>query len=79
MEEREIAVPPARSNQIDLTSGSPFELSLNKKESEVYVSVESGITFIVQTLKYPKGTWFSSKFTSNDGDWPIAVTPDNAL
>jgi hypothetical protein len=67
------------SKQIDITSGDPFELSLNKKESRLYVSVSSGLSFIVQSLNYPKGTSFSSKFTTSDGDWPIASNPDNAL
>lgn len=67
------------SKQIDITSGSPFELSLNKKETQLYVSVSSGASFIIQAMKYPKGSSFSSKFTGNDGDWPIAATPDNAL
>lgn len=67
------------SKQIAITSGSPFELSLNKKESKLYVSVSSGLSFIVQDIKYPKGTSFSNDFTTSDGDWPIAVSPDNAL
>ncbi len=67
------------SKQIAITSGDPFELSLNKKESELYVSVDSGTSFLIQTLNYPNGKAFSSKFTSNNGDWPIAVSPDNAL
>lgn len=67
------------SNEINITSGSPFALSLSKNEKQLYVSVETGTPFIIQSIAYPNGTSFSNKLTSNGGDWPIAVSPDNAL
>jgi len=66
------------SKEINI-SGSPFALSLSKNEKQLYVSVEAGTPFIIQSIAYPKGTSFSDKLTNNGGDWPIAVSPDNAL
>lgn len=60
-------------------SGFPFALSLSKNEKELYVSTENGTPFVIQSIAYPKGTSFSNKLTTNAGDWPFAVSPDNAL
>ncbi len=68
------------SAQIPVTAGYPYALSLNKKETQVYVSVEVYGGFIVQTLPYPKGTTLTTKISgTNYGEWPIAVSPDAAL
>lgn len=60
-------------------SGTPFDLSLNKLETKVFVTVEQGSNFVVQTLAYPKGTALQNKITTVNGDWPIAVSPDAVL
>lgn len=67
------------SKQITVTGGFPYAFSLSKNEKQLYVSV--GITggFSVQVLAYPNGTTLSNKLTTNAGNWPIAVSPDNAL
>ncbi len=67
------------SKEIPVTAGSPFALSLSGNEKTLYVSVEAATPFIVQSVAYPSGSTLSNKFTSNFGDWPIAVSPDNAL
>ena len=68
------------SKQISVTSGFPFALSLSANEKELYVSVEANSgPFIIQNVAYPKGSALTNKFTNNGGDWPIAVSPDNAL
>jgi hypothetical protein len=67
------------SKQIPVTAGLPFELSLSKNEKQLYVSVESGNPFIIQSVAYPKGTALKNKFNSGAGDWPIAISPDAAL
>ncbi len=68
------------SKEIPVTAGYPFALSLNKKETQVYVSVEVSGGFIVQTLGYPKGTSLTTKISSKTyGEWPIAVSPDTVL
>jgi hypothetical protein len=67
------------SKQVTVTSGLPFALSLSKNEKQLYVSVDASNTFIVQQLAYPNGTTLSNKLTTGAGDWPIAVSPDNAL
>jgi hypothetical protein len=69
----------APSKQIDVTSGDPFGLSLSGNEKELYVSVDVGTTFAVQVVAYPKGSSLSNKLTGDTGDWPLAVSPDNAL
>jgi hypothetical protein len=68
------------SQQVPVTSGYPFAISLNKAETQVYVSVEVTGGFIVQTLPYPKGTALTTKISGiTYGEWPIAVSPDAAL
>lgn len=67
------------SKQIPVTAGYPFALSLSADEKTLYVSVEAGTPFIVQSVAYPNGSTLSNKYTGNFGDWPIAVSPDNAL
>lgn len=67
------------SKVIPITDGSPFELSLNKLETKLFVSVEVGIPFAIEVTGYPGGSKFTDKITSNVGDWPLAVSPDNAL
>lgn len=67
------------SKQISVTSGFPFAFSLSKNEKQLYVSLDATSGFIVQMLAYPNGTTLSNKLTTNAGDWPIAVSPDNAL
>jgi hypothetical protein len=67
------------SKEINVTSGGPFELSLSANEKALYVSVDAGTPFIIQSVAYPNGTTLSNKLTTNGGQWPVAVSPDNAL
>jgi hypothetical protein len=67
------------SKEIPVTSGSPFALSLSGDEKKLYVSVETGSQFVVQSVAYPSGTSLSDKLTVNGGEWPIAVSPDAVL
>ncbi len=67
------------SKQVDVTTGDPFALSLSGNEKTVYVSVGEGSNFIIQALAYPNGTTLTNKITTNNGDWPIAVSPDAVL
>ena len=67
------------SKEIDVTSGSPFELSLSGNEKTLYVSVDVGTPFLIQDVAYPNGTTFSNKLSTNGGQWPVAASPDNAL
>ncbi len=67
------------SKQISVTSGSPFALSLNKKETKLYVSVDSVPSFIIQSVTYPTGSSLSNKLTTGAGEWPVSASPDNAL
>jgi hypothetical protein len=67
------------SKKINVTSGSPFALSLSADNKVLYVSVDVGTPFVVQSVPYPNGSTLTNKFTTNAGDWPIAVSPDNAL
>jgi hypothetical protein len=62
-----------------VTSGDPFALSLSNSEKTVYMSVGNGSNFIIQALAYPNGTTLTNKITANDGQWPIAVSPDAVL
>jgi hypothetical protein len=56
-----------------------FALSLSKNEKELYVSVESGASFVIESVAYPKGNTLADKLTTSAGDWPVAASPDNAL
>ncbi|HEY1653678.1 MAG TPA: hypothetical protein VGF86_01035 [Candidatus Tumulicola sp.] len=67
------------SKVIRVTDGSPFELALNKSEKKLYASIDLGIDFAIEVLDYPKGNAFTDKITSGVGEWPLAVSPDNAL
>jgi len=65
------------SKQIPAQYG--FGLSLSKNEKELYVSVESGASFVIESVAYPNGSTLADKLTTSAGDWPVAVSPDNAL
>jgi hypothetical protein len=67
------------SQEINVTSGGPFELSLSANEKKLYVSVDAGPSFLIQDVAYPNGTTLSDKLSTNAGEWPVAVSPDNAL
>jgi hypothetical protein len=67
------------SNQVTISAGFPFALAFTKNEKQLYVSVEVGSGFEIQTLAYPNGSSLTNKLTTNTGDWPIAVNPSNAL
>jgi streptogramin lyase len=67
------------SKTIPITDGNAFELSLNKAETELYVSVEVGLPFYIEVTAYPGGTHFRTRATQNVQEWPLAVSPDNAL
>ena len=67
------------SKEIEVTAGSPFELSLSGNEKKLYVSVDVGTPFLIQDVAYPNGTTLSNKLSTNGGDWPIAASPDAAL
>ena len=56
-----------------------FALSLSKNEKELYVSAESGASFVIESVAYPKGSTLADKLTTSAGDWPVAASPDNAL
>ena len=74
--------PPGQTEAaklISLNGGTAFGLSLNKKETKLYASVEAGGAFIVQELDYPNATSLTTKLSTNAGDWPIAVSPDTVL
>jgi hypothetical protein len=45
----------------------------------LYVSVDVGTPFVIQSIAYPNGTSLSNKLSTNGGQWPVAVSPDNAL
>jgi len=68
------------SKKISVTSGFPFALSLSANGKELYVSIDDNSgQFIVQDVSYPNGSTLANKFTTNAGEWPIAISPDNAL
>lgn len=67
------------SKQIVISSGFPFALALTKNEKQLYVSNEVGSGFEIQTVAYPNGSSLTNKLTTNAGQWPISVNPDNAL
>ena len=67
------------SKQIKVTGGAPFGLSLSADETTLYVSVNSSSTFVIKDISYPNGTTLANKLTTNAGQWPLAVSPDNAL
>jgi hypothetical protein len=74
--------PPGQttpSKQIAVTAGTPFALSLDAAETDLYVTVQAGAGFIVQDVAYPNGTTMENKITASDGGWPIAVSPDTVL
>jgi hypothetical protein len=66
------------SKQISV-SGYAYGLSLSKNDKELYVSIESGIDFVIESVAYPNGSTLADKLTTDAGDWPVAVSPDNAL
>ncbi len=67
---------PSKQISVD---GSPFALSLSANEKQLYVSTEVSIPFVIESVAYPNGSAFTTKLTGNAGEWPIAVSPDNAL
>ena len=67
------------SKEINVTSGSPFELSLSGNEKKLYVSVDVGTPFVIQDVAYPKGTTLSNKLSTSAGQWPVAASPDDVL
>jgi hypothetical protein len=60
-------------------SGAPFALSLSRDEKALYVSVDATSEFIIQKLRYPGGKTLTTKIGGGVGDWPTALSPDNAL
>jgi hypothetical protein len=75
--------PPGQSTpseQIPDSPDDPFALSLSKSDKKLYVSaIDATGDFIVQQLLYPNGTSLTNKLTTDAGQWPIAVSPDNVL
>jgi hypothetical protein len=67
------------SKTVPVTAGLPFELSLNRKETELYVSVDLGSTFLIQNVAYPKGKALATKIDNSDSGWPLAASPDAVL
>jgi hypothetical protein len=57
----------------------PFEMSMNKAETQVYVSNDLGSVFEIQIVGYPGLKKAKPKINPTVGDWPLAVAPDNAL
>jgi sugar lactone lactonase YvrE len=67
------------SKKISAT-GFPFGLALSADNKTLYVSVETNSgPFVIADIPYPNGTSLSNKLTTNAGDWPVSVSPDNAL
>jgi hypothetical protein len=67
------------SKAIPVPAGSPFELSLGKSEKQLYASVEVGLGWAIQEVAYPNGKVLKTKISNSAGEWPLAVSPDNAL
>lgn len=68
------------SNEIALTAGAPFALSLSGDESVLYATVQVSGGFIVQDVAYPNGKTMVNVITNiTDGNWPIAASPDAVL
>jgi hypothetical protein len=67
------------SKTVPVTAGLPFELSLNGKETELYVSVDLGEDFLIQNVAYPKGTALANKIDNSANGWPLAASPDAVL
>jgi hypothetical protein len=59
--------------------GSPFEMSMNKAEKQVYVSNEIGTPFEIQVADYPNLKTVKAKIDPTLGGWPLAVASDNVL
>lgn len=58
--------------------GFPFELALNKKAKKLYVSNLIGSGFVIQDVKYPKGSAPVTVIpTAGGSGWPLAVSPDS--
>jgi hypothetical protein len=73
--------PPGQtepSKTIAVKAGSPAALSLDKRETELYVTVAlpSYAGYIVQRLRYPDGTELKNKITNTMQGQPITVSPD---
>jgi hypothetical protein len=62
-----------------ISASGAFALSLSKNEKELYVSIDAGEDFYVESVAYPKGSTLADKLTTDAGDWPVAASPDNAL
>jgi hypothetical protein len=72
--------PGAMKPSKKISASGAFALSLSKDEKELYVSrIKFGSDFIIQSVAYPNGSILVDKLTTNAGDWPLAVSPDNAL
>ncbi|HEX3368539.1 MAG TPA: hypothetical protein VHS56_03105, partial [Candidatus Cybelea sp.] len=67
------------SKEIPVTAGDPFALALSGDNKQLYVSLEAGTPFVIQSVAYPNGSTLSNKLTTNAGGWPVSVSPDNAL
>ena len=68
------------SKKIPSPAGSPFELSLSKSEKMLYASIDNASArFIIQDVAYPNGTTLKNKIDNAVDQWPVAVSPDNAL
>jgi hypothetical protein len=68
------------SKKIPSPAGSPFELSLSKSETMLYASIDNASAkFIIQDIAYPNGTTLKNKINNAVDQWPVAVSPDNAL
>jgi hypothetical protein len=67
------------SKTVPVTAGLPFELSLNKKETQLYVSVDVGADFLIQNVAYPKGSALATKIDNSDSGWPLSAGPDAVL
>ncbi|HET6275354.1 MAG TPA: hypothetical protein VFE16_05365 [Candidatus Cybelea sp.] len=67
------------SKLISLSGNTAFGLSLNKKETKLYATVDVYGAFVVKEVAYPKGTVSTSQLPINAGNWPIAVSADAVL
>lgn len=67
------------SKFIAMSGGTAFGLSLNKKETKLYATVDVNGAFVVQEVAYPEGTVSTTELPINVGNWPIAVSADAVL
>jgi sugar lactone lactonase YvrE len=66
------------SAQVSL-GGFPFGIALSKNNKQIYVSNLVGSPFEIQSIAYPNGKTAKIKLSTNGGEWPVSVSPNNVL